>query len=155
MKINVQDDCLIIYVNNKYLDLDEERLEDSLTNLLYKIKKIYNIPLNGYYDTEIYLNDYYGMIISMEKDDIEFIDYYDNQIDMRTSIKKVDFLYLIEDNYYFDLLKNKKIKLYLYKNKIYVQINQQIDDDLMNNIIEHSSIIYKDTELIKTYGKQI
>lgn len=156
MKIINQDDNIIIYINKDYSSINEDNLEDSLTKIFYKLKEFYSLSLKGYFDTNVYIDKNYGMIIEMNKEDVDFIDYYDNQIDMRTTIKKVEFLYKIEDNYYFDLLKNDNFKIFLYKNNIYIKINKQINKNLITKILEHSSIKYnEDIDLITNYGKLV
>lgn len=156
MKIINQDDNIIIYINKDYSSINEDNLEDSLTKIFYKLKEFYSLSLKGYFDTNVYIDSNYGMIIEMNKEDVDFIDYYDNQIDMRTTIKKVEFLYKIEDNYYFDLLKNDNFKIFLYKNNIYIKINKQINKNLITKILEHSSIKYnEDIDLITNYGKLV
>lgn len=154
MKIINQEDNIIIYINKTYLNIKEDELEDKLVDIFYNLKEYYNIPLNGYYDTYIYIDYNYGIIIDMKKEEIDFIDYYDNQIDMRTTIKKCEFLYKLEDNYYFDLFKNKNIKIYLYKNNIYLKLNKKTNEKIIINILEHCSINYnEDIDLITNYGK--
>jgi len=133
-----------------------DNIEESLKSIFYKIKKYYLSDISGYYNSNIYVDKYYGIVIDMEKEDIEFIDYYDDQIDMKTNITHTDFLYKFEDNYYFCFLNNKKINIYLYKNNIYLKLKEELDKKQMLEILEHSSICYNKTvDLIINFGELI
>ena len=151
LRIERIDDHIILYLNKAYMDINEDEIEDSLSDIFFSIKKNYLSDLNGYYDTKIYIDRYYGIIIDMKKEEIDFFDYYDDQIDMRTTIKKAIFLYQIEDNYWFDL---DKVTIYIYGGNIYVQINEAINKKEMMELLEHSIICYQDTEKIIKYGKK-
>lgn len=152
LRIEQIDNHVIFYLNKQYVDIKEDAIDDSLSDIFFSIKKNYLSDLNGYYDTKIYIDKYYGMIIDMEREEIEFFDYYDNQIDMRTTIKKTNFLYQVEDNYWFNL---DEVLIYFYNDNIYIQIEKPIEEKIMMELLEHSVIHYLDTDKIIKYGKKI
>lgn len=145
MKIEYIDEDNIIIFLNRYLikDLDfdnKNNLEEYFKNLFIKLKDIYNIKISGYYELVLYIDNIYGIIIEIKKEDEEF---YLNQIDMKLCLIETKFLYEMNDipSYPF----------YKYDDKFYIDIeNYKIED-----IIEHSKIIYKDTDIIIKKGIKI
>lgn len=151
MKVIGNEENLTIYINKGNLKInidDKEELEDYFRSIFIKIKEFYNIKLNGFYITRAYIDDNYGIIIDMKKDDNDFIYYNDYEIEMQLIVNEVTFLYEIEDIF---MSKNiyPKIDIYSYKNKYYLKLKE----DILNNIIEYVNIIYTNTENILKYGK--
>lgn len=151
MKIIGNEDSLTIYINKRNLKINLEEkneLEDYFKNIFLKINEFYNIRLNGFYITQAYIDKNYGIIIDMEKDDVDFIYYNEYEIEMQLVVNEVEFLYEIEDIF---LNKNiyPKIDIYSYKNKYYLKLKE----DVIEYIIEYVNIIYKNTENILKYGK--
>lgn len=137
MKIIINDK-IIIYLNNEYLkykNYDISKIEEYFKSIFQTLKYCYNLEIYGYYEIDVYIDKNYGIVIEMEKDDIDFECY--DQIDMRVTFHNQKFLYQIEDIEY-----NKKI--YKYKNKYYVKKYN----------IEYSIPIYKTDEIFK-YAKII
>lgn len=148
MKLNLIDENeIIIYLNKYYiLDInfkDKDELEDYFRCLFLNLKKNYNISFNGYYLISVYVDNFYGCVISLEKEDFEYYDSFTNQIDMRISVIDTFFLYEIDDPYNFKNFDN--LEIYSYKNKFYLK-NESNDFNTMSTIIEHSNIIYENTE---------
>ena len=151
MKVIGNEENLTIYINKRNLKInidDKEELEDYFRSIFIKIKEFYNIKLNGFYITRAYIDNNYGIIIDMKKDDNDFIYYNDYEIEMQLIVNEVTFLYEIEDIF---MSKNiyPKIDIYSYKNKYYLKLKE----DILNNIIEYVNIIYTNTENILKYGK--
>lgn len=151
MKVIGNEENLTIYINKRNLKInidDKEELEDYFRSIFIKIKEFYNIKLNGFYITRAYIDNNYGIIIDMKKDDNDFIYYNDYEIEMQLIVNEVTFLYEIEDIF---INKNiyPKIDIYSYKNKYYLKLKE----DILNNIIEYVNIIYTNTENILKYGK--
>jgi len=137
MKIIINDK-IIIYLNNEYLkykNYDISKIEEYFKSIFQTLKCCYNLEIYGYYEIDVYIDKNYGIVIEMEKDDIDFECH--DQIDMRVTFHNQKFLYQIEDIEY-----NKKI--YKYKNKYYIKKYN----------IEYSIPIYKTDEIFK-YAKII
>ena len=71
------------------------------------------MKLDGFYYITVYIDKYYGVVIHLEKDDVEYYDYFKNQVDMRIITIDTEFLYLVDD-IPFNLLNKINI---LFKNK--------------------------------------
>jgi len=133
-----------IYVK-KYLvkDIDfsnKEDLEKYLKKLFKILKNKYNITIEGFYNITIYIDKYYGIVLHLEKEELDYYDYYKNQVDMRLITIDTDFMYQVDD-IPFNILNKLKI---LIKNKnIYLTIKEELTDIEMMNLIENSKIIYK------------
>jgi len=133
-----------IYVK-KYLvkDIDfssKEDLEKYLKKLFKILKNKYNITIEGFYNITVYIDKYYGIVLHLEKEELDYYDYYKNQVDMRLITIDTDFMYQVDD-IPFNILNKLKI---LIKNKnIYLTIKEELTDIEMMNLIENSKIIYK------------
>lgn len=149
MVLKVKNNKYIIYLNKQTdNDFNDNNIEDYFMKLLNNINRKYNIELNGLYDLTIYKDKYYGSVIEMVHKEYDYILY--NEIDLNIKMHKDDFLYEI-DNYNFD--KNK-FDYFLYKNKIYLKIKNDISDKDMYNLLENSNLKY-DTENLILSSKKI
>lgn len=148
MKVDIIDENnIIVFLNQFFIKdmnfLDKNLLEDQFRKLFLKLKDIYNIEINGYYDINIYIDKYYGSILEIKKEEIEYLDYFDDQIDMRIIISKYSiFLYKIIDIFEIpkDILKNSII--YKYQNNLYLELKKKIDNIEMGKLLENSFLVY-------------
>ena len=138
MKLVFKDNKIIVFLN-KRLDLDKIKLEIYFKKLFLKIKDRYSLKLNGYYNINVYIDDYYGSIIEIENEDLDYYNYF-NQIDMEIKVNRTTFLYEIDFDYITkDILT--KTNIYKLNNKLYFKIK---DKSIVNKIIEYSKIIYNE-----------
>lgn len=137
MKLIIDDD-IDIYLNKSYLkniDLNDTK---TIKNIIKKINKKYDIDLCGYMEIKIYIDNNYGVIINIKKEELEYFDYFNDEIEMNIEIINDSFLYKIEI-YDKDLINNNKI--YKYKDNLYINIDKA-DSINLGKIIETSEIIY-------------
>ena len=123
MKIDyVDNDKYIVYLNKSYYIFNKESINECLFKILKIIKKECKIDLYSTFNVECYINDNYGVILSIKKVNDPFLKYNEK---INTNVKfyyKAKFLYEIED--YF--IKNRvKCKIYLYKNKYYLELEDE------------------------------
>lgn len=160
MKISIQDDInTTLYLSKEYTDTidfsNKLNIENYFRCLFKKLKTFYDFDIKGFYNIKIYSDKYYGSILKLQKEDIEYYDYFDNHIDMRFSIKDYNsFLYEINDLFDIDESLEDKILLYIYHNRLCVRIIKEIESIKLGKLIENSKIIY-DEEIndIIDYGK--
>jgi len=135
---------LDIYIKKELIDnIDfnkKEDLEKYLKRLFKILKNKYDIVIEGFYDINVYIDKYYGVIFHLEKDDIEYYDYYKNQVDMRIITIDTEFLYLVED-IPFNLLN--KINITIKDNKIYLKLKQDLNKLEMMELLEISRVVYE------------
>lgn len=153
MKIIVNDDInMIIFLNKIYLNQidfeDKEKLEIYFRKLLKTLKEFYKININGYYEINVYVDNNYGVILELKKEEIEYFNYYEDEVDMQLIVHNTVFLYEIEDYFWIEKELKNKILLYKYNKKIYMVINHNINDILLGKIIENSNLKYKDNQKI-------
>lgn len=154
MKVNSNEEEITIYLNNYYISkidfLDLESLENYVNELFVTLKEIYNIKINGYYDIDVYLDNNYGVIIHMQKEEIEYYDCFNDQVDTQVTIhNNANFLYKIYD--FFEVknyLVNNSFSLYKYNNELYIKLNNKIDDINFCNILEYCTEICYDIDKI-------
>lgn len=149
---------LTVYLNNKYLekinfDL-KNNVEQQFKKLFIKIKNKYNIEMSGYYEVTVYLNDKYGMIIEIEKDDDEYVKLFGDTVDMKITFKfDSSIFYKLEE---YIIYKINNYFLYYYNDEFYVELtdNSKYDYREYLKLLENSSIIYG-SEIKKIKNKAI
>lgn len=148
MKVKIIDENnIIVFLNNNKLNY-KDQLEKQLKELFNKLKDIYKLNIYGYYNIRIYIDKYYGSIIDINKEDIEYVDYNQDEIDMRIEIQKTNFLYKI--NNYYNL--NIDSIIYKYNNNYYLKLEKEINNYNLGKLLELSEIIYNNTDTIIKYG---
>lgn len=162
MHVDIIDDLnMIIYLNNvqiKTIDFNKkEDLQDYFRNLFVNLKEFYNININGFYNINVYKDKFYGIVLEIEKEDIDYIDYLNGQVDMNIVIDNSNiFLYEIDDYFNIDKKNIDKFKIYQYQNKIYLQIIDNLSSIDLGKIMEFAKIIYGDAcKHILKHGKKI
>lgn len=147
LKIDVIDDNYIIYLNKINLinfNFDkQDNLEDEFKKIFKILKNNYNLKINGYYNIKIYQDNYYGIIIEIDKEDIDYYDYFDYEDTITMRIKKYDIeiFYEVEDFFFIkDFLDY--FKLYRSKNKLYLKIIKKLDNNIFYKLLEMSKINY-------------
>lgn len=156
MKIKIIDENNFIVFLNKYsykdIDFTSKRdLGIRLKDLFQKLNNYYDVKVYGYYNVSIFIDDNYGAILEMEKEDIDYMDYQDDQIDMRIIVINNTFLYLLDDI----LNNNIDGTIYKYREKFYLKLNHDINSIEMGRLLENSSIIYNKTNDIIKYGTML
>lgn len=134
MKIEIYSDKYIVYLNNdliKNINFKvKKEVEDCFRKVFIKIKKRLNKELNGFFNIQVYLNNKFGAIVSIEKEDIEYYEYLSNQIDMQ--IKIDDKTSILKE--YDDVFNINSEYAYYYDNKYYVDYID-IDNPEFYNIV--------------------
>lgn len=145
VKLTLQNNEIIIYLNKTYIkniDLQNKKiLENYLNKLLNKIKNKYELYISGYYDVKIYLSEEYGIIINIEKENLDYPEYFAGEIDMNISVIEDRFLYEVEN---IDIPKSilKKLEKYKFLDKIYLHPKENLSDIELGVILENTKLIY-------------
>ena len=100
MKVDFVEDKIIIYIKKrtiKDINFDSvDELEDYFRELLLKLKNIYNVKINGFFNIRVYIDNLFGIVLEIEKENIDC--YMDlNQVEMRIIPIHTNFLYEISD----------------------------------------------------------
>ncbi len=143
MKLTVLGEKIIIYLNTTYTHTlnfdDKENIHNFLKQFFKKLNKKYNLELDGYYNITLYTDKYYGVIIEVTKEELEYFDYFTNQIEMNIKVVQDTFLYQINN-----IRTNFKEKMNMYKvyDKIYLKAKVPLTSIEMGALLETSKIIY-------------
>jgi hypothetical protein len=114
-------------------------IEKYLKKLFKTLNNKYNIAVEGFYNITVYIDKYYGIILHLEKEELDYYEYYKNQVDMRLVTVHTDFMYEVDD-IPFDIIEKVKISN---KNKnIYLTLKEKLTDLEMMKLLENSKIIY-------------
>lgn len=146
MKVEVISNGYIIYLNQfNLIDIDFKNmdiLEDSFKKLLKKLNNYYHIDINGYYNINVYIDSYYGAILQIEKESLDYYDYFESDtIAMRIKKIDADFLYEVEDFLFAKDFLNK-LKLITKNNHMYLKIIDDLSYKEYLLLTEMSRIIY-------------
>ncbi len=157
MKLVFYDESnLILFLNNQSISKidfkDRETLEEYFRNLFLKLKDVYQIIIRGYYRIDIYLDTYYGAIIEIVQEELEYFEYDDNQVDMHICIHQTPILYELEE--YIPLDQNIYDMIW-YHNKWYVKLKQNISDLSFGRLLEYAKIHYQESEHILKTGMHL
>lgn len=143
MKLVTSGDEFILYLNKMYIQTldfnNKEMIQKYLKNLFLKLANKYNFELSGYYVAKIYVDNNYGIIIEVKKEELEYLDYFSNQIEMDTKVIEGPFLYEVDD---FDLSFLNKFSLYKLKERLYLFAEDEISNIEMGKLLEISKVIY-------------
>lgn len=140
------DDNIVVFLDKVYLqslDLNNQNvLEKKLIKLINKLQNKYRVDLNGYYNVFIYKDSNYGLIIDMQKQQLEYLDYFSNQIELNIEVIEDSFLYKLED--IFLINKNILNKFIIYKkgDTIYLKAKENLNKIELGIILENGHIIY-------------
>lgn len=134
-----------IYIKKELIDNIDFNNKNDLENYLKKLFKIlknkYEIKVEGFYDIDVYVDKYYGAVFHLKKDDIEYYDYFKNQVDMRLITIDTEFLYLVED------IPNNllnKVDVIIINNEIYIKIKKDLTKLEMMELLENSKVVYEE-----------
>ena len=157
MKVSIENENnFIVFLNNNKFNLqDNDELETRFKNIFNQIKLRYDIDVNGYYNIVVYKDDIYGMILSIEKEDLDYLDYFDNQVEMRIVISPYDkFVYKLNNNDLNVPINNSD--LYNYLGNLYIVPSSNINNVEFAMIMEYTTIIYgEEASKILKYSKKI
>lgn len=133
------DDNIIGHFYLKNYDLNNyNQIEKNLIKLLNK----HSINLNGYYNVYIYQDSNYGIIIDMQKENLEYLDYFNDQIEFNIEIIKDSFLYEIEDLFTLDKQTLNNFIIYKKGFKFYLEAKKTLQAIEIGQLLENSIIIY-------------
>ena len=90
-----------IYIKKYLIEDIDFSIKSDIEKYLKKLFKIlnnkYNIAVEGFYNITVYIDKYYGIILHLEKEELDYYEYYKNQVDMRLVTVHTDFMYEVDD----------------------------------------------------------
>lgn len=118
----------------------KEDIEKYLKKLFKILKNKYNLGIEGFYDITIYIDKFYGIVLHLEKEDIEYYEYYKNQVDMRLITVDTEFMYEVDD---IPMSILNKVKICIKDNSIYLIIKEELSNLEMMKLLENSKLVYR------------
>lgn len=143
MNIKFIDELILdVYIKRELINNIDFNNKNDLEKYLKKLFKIlkskYNIEIEGFYDITVYIDKYYGVVIHMEKDDVDYYDYFKNQVDMRIITIDTNFLYLVDDIPEYLL---NKVEVIIIEKNIYLKIKKELNKVEMMKLLEISKVV--------------
>ena len=150
MKFEVYDDKYIVFLNKEEIKninfKIKDQVEECFKKVFSKLKRRLTNDLSGFFYITAYLDHTFGVVLVITKEDLEYYDYFSNQIDMQIEIEQ-DSKILLEFEDLFYINSNNIVS---YNGKFYTRYNDGL------NYLEFSNIIYGDkVEEILRKGKPI
>ena len=144
----INENSFIIFIIDKKLipELNENEITKYLKKIFLNIKDKYNLEIYGYYDVLIFFDEKYGMIIKLDKEELEYLSYYNKQIEMKIIISNNQVFYKVLDLFNIDKRILNKSDIYFYKDEIFLELKSRIDFVLLGNLIENSKIVFENIE---------
>lgn len=146
VKLVMHKDNIIVFLNKTYIqniDLtDKSSVEKYLGKLILQIKRKYDIELYGYYNITLYVDMNYGIIINIKKEELEYLDYFNNELEMNIEVIEDSFLYQIEDIFSLDKYILNKFEIYKNKEKLFLKAKENISDIELGLILENAKMMY-------------
>lgn len=134
----IDEDNYKIFINNEYkknLDVDnKEELGKYIKSIILKIRKIYNVLLEGFYEVHVYVIKFIGIILEIRNID----SYLSKTIDLKIIVHNDEDIYLKVSRY--ELIKHYHHLKYL-NNCFYLPIKNILKEDVYK-LIESANIIY-------------
>ena len=143
----IDNDNYKVFINNFYsekIEIDnKEELGKYIKNIILKLKKIYNIILQGLYEIHVYVIDFIGIILEINNVD----SYFSKTIDLKIIVHNDEDIYL---KVFRDELVEKHDNLKYFNKYFYVNIKDIRESDIYK-LIENYCIIYgEELDDIKT-----
>lgn len=143
----ISNDNYKVYINNLYesnLNIEnKEEVGKFIKDIILKIRKIYNVSLEGLYEVDVYVIRYLGIMLEIKNIDR----YISKTVDLKIIIHNEDEVYLKIPR--FELLDEYHSLKYL-NNNFYLNINNLFEKDIYK-LLESFEIVYGDElEEIKT-----
>lgn len=133
----IENDDYRVYLNSLYIDdfdiNNNSELGKYIKKIILKIRKIYNIVLEGFYEVHVYILKYLGLIVEIKNID----KYVSKTIDLKIIVHNDDEIYLKIDDY--ELIDNYDDLKYL-DNYFYFNIDNLKKEDIFK-IIEHYKVV--------------
>ena len=131
---------------NIYDHTEIQNITKRVIKRINKHNKLYGLAI-----LEIYQDINYGTILEFKNIKENFLP--KNEIEIKITIHTNNpFLYKLD---YFDIIKDKKDKIYYYDNNFYLKINDKIKKRKYLDLLEKSEIIYQNTYQIINEGIKI
>lgn len=147
MKLKIDND-ISIYISKQYLNNINIEKKEEIKKIIKTVNKKYNLDLKGFLEIIIYQDKNYGIILKIKKEEPEYFDCFELNIETDIKIIKTTFLYKIDD---YAILENLNIyKMIIYKDNLYLELKDSTNIEI-GKIIENSKIIYdeKKDKIIK------
>ncbi|MCI8545383.1 MAG: hypothetical protein HFH09_04050 [Bacilli bacterium] len=144
LKNDGKDVVIFLPASNIFLDrLKREELEDYFKTLFLKLEDRYGIDHCGFYQIYVYKDSYYGAILEIEEEDLPYLDYIDNEVEMNIHIPKdTSFMYQLEDILDLDIEILKASNLYYYQNRFYIELKREVQKKNYLQLLEYGELIY-------------
>jgi len=140
----ISDMVFDIYVKKYLIEGINFSVKSEIEEYLKKLFKIlntkYNLVIEGLYNIKVYVDKYYGIILHLEKENIDYYEYYKNQVDMRLITINTEFMYEVDD-----IPTNilNKVNVSIKDKNIYLILKEELNNLEMMELLENSKLVYK------------
>ena len=98
------------------------------------------MKIEGFYSAIAYIDKHYGIIFDVRKEELNYYDYLNGQVDINIDIKKKTFLYKVD---YIPHTILNRVKIVNKDSDIFLKINNKLNKKEMMYLTEHTEKILK------------
>lgn len=135
---------IVLFLIDKKLDFKNlKTLQEELKQIFLKLKYNYKIQVQGFYNVKAYIDKRSGIVLEIDGEGLEELEYFDGEVDMRIEVIEEKFMYQTKD--ILDLPKKlrKKINIYASNDKYLLTIKNSLKEFELGELLEYTTCIYK------------
>ncbi len=135
---------IIVYLMDKQsLDFKNVKsLEEEFKKLFLRLKYYYDIHIQGFYNVKVYLDENFGLVLEIDGEELEYLEYLDGEIDMRIEVIEEEFLYKTKDILEIPVSLKKKMDIYFLEDMYYLKIKGTLNSLELASLLEYTTCIY-------------
>lgn len=136
---------------------DRDDLELYFKKIILSIEENHGVLFDGFLDITIYMDEQYGSVIEIEKDNLEYPYTSLGETEMNIHLVKNSFiLYQVQDPFILDPEILKQQEIYYYRSQFYLKIQEALELADFLKVLEQGKIIYGNTtNNIVHYGQLV
>ncbi len=133
---------LFLIDKNSFDFKNMKSLEEEFRKLFLKLKYYHDIHIQGFYNVKVYLDKNFGLVLEIDGEDLDYLDYLDGEIDMRIELIEEEFLYEVKDILNVPKYLRNKMDIYSLEDKYYMKVKEELNNIDLSCLLEYATCIY-------------
>ena len=134
---------ILFLIEKKELDFKNLKLlQEELKQIFLKLKYYYKINVKGFYNVKAYIDKLSGIVLEIDGEGLEELEYFDGEIDMRVEVIYEKFMYQTEDILNIPKKIRKKLNIYFIDDKYLLTLKKTFKTNDLGELLEYTSCIY-------------
>lgn len=134
---------ILFLMDEKTLDFkDMKELEEEFKKIFLRLRYYYDIHIEGFYNVKGYLDKNFGLVLEIDGEELEYLDYLDGEIDMRIELIEEEFLYEVKDIFNIPTSLRKKMDIYRQEDTYYMKAKEELTAMDIARLLEYATCLY-------------